>query len=147
MARFMSPTANKAPIIANISGTRVTCPNSSVKSFSCPRAIILRKWNGSAGPEVDRTGVTLSVRLKVKIYGIWMVGYIGITVTSLRKPWACYNIPGTHKTRLVAAAEKICNDGVGILNLQEIDKVPSHNRFSHTQSPVYPCNPPLSILM
>src|SRR5271155_5047004 len=51
---------------------------------------LMGDWNGSAGPEVDRTGVTLSVRLKVKIYGIWMVGYIGITVTSSRKPWARY---------------------------------------------------------
>src|SRR5271155_6114165 len=51
---------------------------------------LMGDWNGSAGPEVDRTGVTLSVRLKVKIYGIWMVGYIGITVTSTRKPWARY---------------------------------------------------------
>src|SRR5271170_3882798 len=52
-----------------------------------------QEWNGSAGPEVDRTGVTLSVRLKVKIYGIWIVGYIGITVTSPRKPWARYTHP------------------------------------------------------
>jgi len=29
---------------------------------------------GSAGPEVDRTGVTLSAGLKVKTYGIWVVG-------------------------------------------------------------------------
>jgi len=51
-----------------------------------------RGGTGSAGPEVDRTGVTLSVGLKVKIYRIRMVGYIGITVTSPREPWVMLHV-------------------------------------------------------
>ena len=51
------------------------------------RSVSKKKWNGLSRTRSDRTGVTLSVGLKVKIYGIWMVGYIGITVTSPREPW------------------------------------------------------------
>src|SRR5271170_4420501 len=79
-------------------------------TLSLPDTKKAANWNGSAGPEVDRTGVTLSVRLKVKIYGIWMVGYIGITVTSPRKPWARY-------TRLQSGPLQsgLCNAQFGVL--------------------------------
>jgi hypothetical protein len=38
------------------------------------------------------------VGLKVKIYGIWMVGYIGITVTSPREPWVMLHVTSTYQS-------------------------------------------------
>src|SRR5271154_536361 len=70
----------------------------------------------------DRTGVTLSVRLKVKIYRIWMVGYIGITVTSPRKPWARYthpflrNLPSLEQVHLFKSRSGEYNDVGATIN-------------------------------
>jgi len=62
-------TANKAPIIANISATRVTCLNPSVKSVSRPRMKILQATRKNRYHTLSRPRNTLSRRHILSLCG------------------------------------------------------------------------------